>query len=56
MFTVYILAVDNKYYPVAHYDNFDKCFSFILKNVVIYGHTVTIYRVFHDDFYIQFFK
>lgn len=54
MFIVYIRAVDNRYYPVVSYDSFDKCFQFILSNVVVYGHSVARYRIAHNDFYIQF--
>lgn len=56
MFTVYILAVDNRYYPVVTYDSFDKCFLFILQNVIVYGHSLNRYKVCHDDFYILFHK
>lgn len=56
MFVVYYLAVDNNWYPVVTYDNFDKCYRFILQHVIIYGHSITRYKVIHNDFNIMFFK
>ena len=56
MFTVNIIAVDNNWYPIASYDNFDKCYLFILKQVIIYGHQITRYKVRHNDFDIRFIK
>lgn len=56
MFVVEIRAVDNNWYPVVSYENFDRCYLFILKQIVIYGHQITRYKVRHADFEIIFLK
>lgn len=56
MFVIYYLAVDNKWYPIVRYDTLDECYLFIMKHIVIYGHSITRYKVKHLDFEIIFSK
>ena len=56
MFVIYYLAVDNKWYPVVRYDNLDNCYLFVLSHIIIYGHSITRYKVIHNDFEIKFYK
>lgn len=56
MFVIYYLAVDNNWYPIVRYDTLDKCYLFIMKHIVIYGHSIIRYKVKHLDFEIKFYK
>lgn len=56
MFVIYYLAVDNNWYPIVRYDTLDECYLFIMKHIVIYGHSITRYKVKHLDFEIIFSK
>lgn len=52
MYQLLIRCVDNVYRPIVTYKSFDECYRFMLKNIVIYGGSVTRYKIKHLDFNI----
>lgn len=56
MFKVFYQFVDFKFYPIASFKTLDDAYTFILKQVVVYGISIVMFKIKYLDFYIQFYK